>query len=431
MVISLSRGHVARRRPRTALLRAVKALPLVAATLFFAATAVHAQTTDDELLVGFRAGVSAPARSAMLRQLGAEIVEDIERSARFAVVRVAPHAFEAVARKLASQPEVAFVERNDALAPALVPDDPQYATQWYLPQIRAPQAWDLTQGARGAVIAVLDSGVDPHHPDLAGKLVAGTNTYDTSGVTADQQGHGTKMAGVAAARTNNAAGIAGVAGASPVMPVRVTDRKGRATSASIAKGIVWAADHGARVLNLSLEGVIRSAAIRDAAEYAFKRGALVVAPSGNCGCVSPVAETPFILSVAATDESDQAAPFSAAGAFVDIAAPGTNIPTTAMFGAYLGDTGTSVASAVVAGVASLMFAANPALTPEAATRILQDTAFDPQHKGRDPQLGHGRVDAFAAVSAAKAWRAPAAADDTAKDGGASGAGTAATAVRAP
>lgn len=314
---------------------------------------------------------------------------------------------------------------------AFVPNDPQVASQWHLVRIRAPQAWALTQGAGSAVIAIVDSGVDVHHPDLAGKLVAGANTYDSSGVTADQHGHGTKMAGVAAARSHNGVGIAGVAGDSPVMPMRATDRKGRATSASIAKAIVWAADHGARVVNLSLEGVIRSAAIREAAEYAFNHGALVVAPSGNCGCVSPVAETPFILSVAATDESDQAAPFSTAGAFVDIAAPGTNIATTAMFGRYVGDSGTSVASAVVAGVASLMFAANPALTPEAATRILQDTASDPQHKGRDPQLGHGRVDAYAAVSAAKAWSAPAAVDSAAKDGVAAGPGTAAAAVRLP
>lgn len=314
---------------------------------------------------------------------------------------------------------------------ALVPDDAMYASQWHLSQIRAPQAWALTRGAPGAVIAIIDSGVDPHHPELAGKLVAGANTHDASGITADQHGHGTKMAGVAAARINNGQGIAGVAGLSPVMPLRVTDRKGRASSASIAMAIVWAADHGARVVNLSLEGVIRSAAIREAAEYAYYHGALVIAPSGNCGCLSPVEETPFILSVAATDESGQAASFSSAGAFVDIAAPGTHIPATAMFGTYVSETGTSVASAVVAGVASLMFAANPALTPEAATRILQETAFDPQHKGRDPSVGHGRVDAFAAVSAAVAWQAPAPGQERAPELASAAPPSATAAARAP
>ena len=312
-----------------------------------------------------------------------------------------------------------------------LPNDPSFSSQWHLTQIRAPEAWALTQGARGAVIAIVDSGVDPHHAEFAGKLVIGVNTYDRSGVTADQQGHGTKMAGVAAARTDNGAGIAGVAGLSPVMPMRATDRKGRATSASIAKAIVWAADHGARVVNVSIEGVIRSAAIREAAEYAYHHGALVIAPSGNCGCVSPVAETPYILSVAATDESDRVASFSSAGAFVDIAAPGTNIHATAMFGTYVAESGTSVASAVVAGVAALMFTANPALTPEAATRILQQTAFDPQHKGRDPHVGHGRVDAFAAVSAAVAWKAQAASEVRVNDGVAVVSSSTADVVKAP
>ncbi len=296
---------------------------------------------------------------------------------------------------------------NDTFEPALLPNDPQFASQWHLSRINAPQAWDLTQGAAGVVIAILDSGVDPRHPDLAGKLVTGTNTFDKSGNTADQYGHGTKMAGVAGARGNNGVGIAGVAWQSPIMPIRVTDRKGRATSASIAAGIVWAVDHGARVVNISMEGVVKNAAIRTAAEYAYNHGALVVAPSGNCNCKDPAPETPFILSVSSTDESDRVSPSATAGAFVDLSAPGENIPTTTMYGLYLGESGTSIASAVVAGVAALMFAANPELTPAVATELLQKTAFDPTGKGRDPRAGHGRVDAFAAVSAAAAYRAPA------------------------
>jgi len=301
---------------------------------------------------------------------------------------------------------IGSIEKRDVFVPALLPNDPQVTTQWHLSQIHVPQAWEISQGAPGVVIAVVDSGVDPHHPDLAGKLVAGANTFDKSNNTADQFGHGTKMAGAAAARSNNGVGIAGVAGLSPIMPIRVTDRKGRGTSTSIAKGIVWAADHGARVVNLSMEGVVKNAAVRAAAEYAFNHGALVVVPSGNCGCVDPTPETPYILSVSATDEADRVASFSTTGAFVDVAAPGVNIPTTAMYGLYLGDSGTSMASSIVAGVAALMFAANPALTPAVVTQLLQETAFNPGGKGRDPGFGHGRVDAFAAVSAAAAYRAP-------------------------
>jgi subtilisin family serine protease len=300
---------------------------------------------------------------------------------------------------LASQPTAA------TFGTALLPDDPQVSSQWHVSRIRLPQAWDLTQGSPEVVIAIVDSGVDPSHPDLAGKLLAGYNTADKNTRTADQYGHGTKMAGVAAARSNNGQGIAGVASLSPIMPLRVTDRAGRATSTAIAEGIVWAVDHGARVVNLSLEGVVRNAAIRTASEYAFRHGALVVAPSGNCGCFDPSPETPYILSVAATDEDDHLAPVSTTGAFVDIAAPGVNIPTTAMYGLYLGDSGTSLASAVVAGVAALMFSVNPALGPAEVTLLLEQTAVKLGEGPRSGNAGHGRVDAYAAVRAAAAYGA--------------------------
>ena len=280
----------------------------------------------------------------------------------------------------------------------------QQASAWHLAKIRAPQAWSLTPGSAEVVIAVVDSGVDPYHRDLAGKLVAGTNTNDKPAHTQDQFGHGTKVAGVVAARSNDGTGVAGVAGLSTIMPVRVTDRAGRAATANIAKGIVWAVDHGARVVNVSLDGVAGIAAVRTAAEYAFKHGVLVVAPSGNCGCVDPATETPYILSVSATDEADHVAALSTAGAFVDLAAPGVNIPTTAMYGLKVTDSGTSLASGVVAGVAALMFAANPALTPAVVTQLLEATAVNPGGRGRDPRIGHGRVDAFAAVSAAASYR---------------------------
>jgi subtilisin family serine protease len=297
---------------------------------------------------------------------------------------------------------IGLVTGDAAAASAPGPDDPQYAQQWHLPKINAPQAWDLTRGSAEVVIAIVDSGVDPFHPDLAGKFVAGINTHphDKPANTADQFGHGTKMAGAAAALSNNGVGIAGLAPRARIMPIRVTDRAGSATAQSIAQGITWAADHGARVINVSMEGVIRNATVRSAAEYAFRHGALVVAPSGNCGCTDASSDTPYILSVSATDEHDRIVPSSTTGAFVDLAAPGENIPTTAMYGVYLSESGTSMASAVVAGVAALMVAANRDLTPAEVTELLQRTAVRPHGSGRDPRYGHGRVDAYAAVKAA-------------------------------
>jgi thermitase len=388
-------------------LTAALALVMVALTAGGAAQAQQPRrAVSDELLVGFRAGVGPGGRFALFRDHGANYVDDIGQSIRVVRIRVPAHLLESIKRRLERRPEVKFVDKNFEHDPALLPNDPQYASQWHLPKILAPQSWDLTQGTPGAVIAILDSGIDATHPDFAGKLVAGYNTYSNSTLTADQFGHGTEVAGAAAASTNNGQGVAGVAGAAPIMPVRVTNATGGATTASIANGIIWAADHGARVINLSFNGIAGNATIRAAAEYAHNHGTLVVAASGNCACADPTPDNPFVLSVGATDENDAPAYFSSVGPFVDLSAPGTNILTTAMFGQYVTDSGTSLASPIVAGVAALMLSAKPSLTPAQLTLLLESTAVDVGGDGYDPAFGYGRVDAFAAVTAAAAYVPP-------------------------
>lgn len=403
-----SRRSAGQQRSRAGLNFAAALIFCMAALLACGATQAQQPTrwVDGELLIGFRAGVGPAGRYALYRDHGASFVEEIGQNTRVVRIRVPALALEALKRRMERRPEIKFVEKNYVFEPALLPNDLQYASQWHLPKILAPQAWDLTQGAPGAVIAILDSGVDATHPDLAGKLVAGYNTYSNSTDTVDQFGHGTEVAGAAGALTNNLEGVAGVAGTAPLMPVRVTDAMGRATSASIANGIVWAADHGARVANLSFNGIAGNATIRTAAEYAYKHGTLVVAASGNCACVDPTPENPYVLSVSATDETDSLAYFSSTGAFVDLSAPGTNILTTARFGLYAAESGTSLASPIVAGVAALMFSANPALTPAIVTQLMEATAFDPGGNGYDQGFGHGRVEAFAAVSAATGYVPP-------------------------
>ena len=365
-----------------------------------------AQWVEGELLIGFRAGVGPAGRSALYREHGATFVEEIgEQRLRVVRVRVPAPALEARLAALQRRPEVKFAEKNYVHEPALSPNDPQFPNQWHLPRILAPEAWDTTQGAAGVVIAILDSGVDAAHPEFAGKLVPGYNTYSNNTVTTDQYGHGTEVAGAAGAQTNNGQGIAGVAGAAPIMPVRVTDSSGRATSASLANGIVWAADHGARVVNLSFNSIAGNSTIRTAAEYAVNHGTLVVAASGNCGCVDPTPENPYILSVSATNEGDGLAGFSSTGPFVDLSAPGNNIFTTERFGLYGSVSGTSLASPIVAGVAGLMFAANPALTPALVTELLETTAVN-GGGGYNQSFGWGRVDALAAVGAAAGYTPP-------------------------
>ena len=361
---------------------------------------------EGELLIGLRAGVGPTGRFKLLRDHGATHLEDIGRNGRVLRIRVPVLAMDAMVRRLEGRKEIRFVEKNYEFEPALLPNDPQYASQWHLPQIQAPQAWDITQGSAAGVIAIVDSGVDPTHPELAGKLVPGYNFFDNNTNTADVTGHGTEVAGAAGAATNNSTGVAGVAGAAPIMPVRVTSATGSATAARIASGIIWAADHGARVINLSFNGMAGNATITSAAQYAHDHGALVVAAAGNCSCVDPTADNPYILSISATDEADGLAYFSSTGPLVDLAAPGNNIVTIGRFGAYTVDSGTSLASPVVAGVASLMFSANPSLTPALATQVLESTAVDLGAGGYDEGFGHGRVNALAAVSAAAAVLPP-------------------------
>lgn len=371
-----------------------------------ARAAPPARWVEGELLIGLRAGTGPVERALLLRDHGASFVEDIGRERRLIRVRVPPALLEALLRRMARSHEVKFIEKNYVFEPALLPNDPQYPSQWHLPKINLPQAWDLVQGGPAATIAILDSGIDASHPDFAGKLLAGYNSYNNSSDTSDSYGHGTEVAGVAGALTNNALGVAGVAGGAPLLPVRITDASGRATAASIASGIAWAADHGARVVNLSFSGIAGNATIGASAEYAAKHGTLVVAAAGNCGCFDPTPENPYVLSVSASDPADAVAYFSSSGPFVDLAAPGTDIVTTALFGQYASDSGTSLASPVVAGVAALMFAARPALTPAQVTALLEASAVGLGAGGSDPGLGHGRVDAYAAVSAAAAYIAP-------------------------
>jgi len=381
----------------------------IVALLTAASTLAQGPTrwVDGELLIGFRAGVGPLGRNALYRSIGGTHMEDIGQTTGMVRLRVPAATLELLKTQLERLPQVKFVEKNYHFDPALVPNDAAYPNQWHLPRINAPQAWEITQGSAGAVIAILDSGIEATHPDLAGKLVPGYNTYANSNDTSDAYGHGTMVAGVAGALTNNGQGISAVAGASPLMPVRVTDTAGRASSASIANGIIWASDHGARVVNISFNGVAANTTIRTAAEYAYNRGTLVVAASGNCACVEPTPDNPFILSVSATDESDSPAYFSSTGPFVDLSAPGTNIMTTAKFGLYTTDSGTSLASPMVAGVAALLFAANPRLTPALAVQMLEATVVDPGGDGYDPRLGYGRVNAAAAVVAAAGYVAPA------------------------
>ena len=307
----------------------------------------------------------------------------------------------AVLAMLARNPHLKFAELDYKVAPAFVANDPYVGSEWQLPILKTSSAWDVSQGA-GVTIAILDSGVLATHPDLLPNLVPGWNTFDGNTTTSDVTGHGTAVAGSAAAATNNGTGVAGIAGAAKIMPIRITDSAGSAYYSTIATGVTYAADHGARVANCSYGYLFKTASVQSAGAYMKSKGGLLVVSAGNNGANENAPATSSMITVSATDGNDLLASWSSYGDMVSVAAPGVGIWTTSSDGTYRAASGTSFASPIVAGVVALMMSANPALSSAQIESLLFSTAVDFGAAGRDIYYGYGRVDADAAVRASKA-----------------------------
>jgi serine protease len=284
--------------------------------------------------------------------------------------------------------------------------DPYRSRQWDLGTMNVPTAWQQSTGA-GVTVAVIDTGVDGKHPDLAGQVLAGYDaTTGQTGGNTDPQGHGTHVAGTIAALTGNGTGVAGVAPDVTILPVRVLDAKGEGYDSDTAEGIVWAADHGADVINMSLGGTDQSNAVSNAVAYARSKGVVVVAAAGNDRSKGSPTSYPGadlgVIAVAATDSADKVASYSNAGSYVDVAAPGSGIlstyPTSLAAVGYATMNGTSMAAPHVAAVAALLLGAEPDLTPDEVQAALQETAVDLGTAGKDNDFGYGRIDAAAALA---------------------------------
>ncbi|MGI5246061.1 FG-GAP-like repeat-containing protein [Dactylosporangium sp. CA-139066] len=308
-------------------------------------------------------------------------------------------------REMRKDSAVASVSLDYRRTMSAAPNDPAYVYnyQGYLNTVRLPQAWDRTKGSTDQIIAVVDSGVDAKHEDLAGRTVAGynaiTNVPTAANANTDDNGHGTMVAGIAAANTNNGIGVAGVAWNGRVMPVKVLDSQGNGYDSDIAKGIVWAADHGAKIINLSLGGPGDSSVLHDAVTYATGKGSLVVVAAGNTGDNTPQypAAYPEVLAVAATDGAGKLTDFSSWGDWVDVAAPGFDIVSSYPGQQYYIGAGTSFSAPIVSGVAALIRGANPAMTPAQLITTIKSTARDAGPRGFDPYYGAGVLDALNAV----------------------------------
>lgn len=349
------------------------------------------------ILVMPRAGLPAHVFAGILKEHDGK-ARKIGQSNLY-VVELPEYTEEGVVTRLIHDPHIKFVELDHAVPPALFPNDPYYADEWHLPKIGAPLAWDSSQG-KGITIAILDSGIDSTHPDLAEQIVPGWNFYDNNSDTTDIYGHGTRVAGTAVAIGNNGIGVAGVAGQSKIMPLRITDTNGYGYYSTIAQGLSYAADHGARIANISFQDMTSSYSVRSAAQYLKDKGGLVMVSGGNSGQLENYLVTTSMIPVAATDVNDNRKIFSSYGDYITLAAPGDTIWSTQRGGDYVKSTGTSFASPITAGVIALMMAANPQLSSSDIENLLFATAVDLGTPGRDPYYGYGRVDAAAAVHAA-------------------------------
>jgi thermitase len=363
------------------------------------ATAKSGAYAVGRLLVMPRAGLPDAALSRLLRDHGARGAARRVGQTDLRIVDLPPGNETAVLARLAHNPHLKFAELDMRVAEAMVANDPYLGSQWHLSKIAAPSAWDTAQGG-GIIVAILDSGIDTKHPDFAGRLVPGYNFVDGNTNVEDVRGHGTKVAGSAAAAMNNGLGVASVAGMTKIMPIRVSDSSGYVYWSDIAAGLTWAADHGARIANMSFNGVAGSASVLSAAKYMKDRGGLSFVSAGNDNLDPGYASTNSMIIVAATDSSDSKASFSNYGDHVHLSAPGAGIYTTTWGQTYGSFSGTSYAAPVAAGVAALIMSANPGLSSNSVESILFATAVDLGAAGRDNNFGYGRVNAAAAVAAA-------------------------------
>jgi subtilisin family serine protease len=294
-------------------------------------------------------------------------------------------------------------------APQAFPNDPMFEKQYAHQKIQSQKGWEIEQGNKDLILAIVDTGVDYKHPDLAAKLLPGYNTVDGNATVEDGNGHGTHCAGIASAITNNGVGVAGVAPNVKVLPVQVLSKEGYGSYESVANGIIWAADHGAKVISMSLGGPSSSAVITDAVNHALSKDAMLIAAMGNDGnsSVSYPAGVPGVMAVGATDSNDKIARFSQYGKHNSVAAPGVNIlstfPTyaTGMPGISYGSiSGTSMATPAVSGLAALVRSKYPQLNAAQVKAHIEATSDDLGTPGFDVYYGHGRINVFKAMSTA-------------------------------
>ncbi|MDN4592860.1 S8 family peptidase [Polycladomyces subterraneus] len=362
-----------------------------------AAPADTAPYAPGEIIVKFKPGIVQSQITSLHRTNQAKLLFR-SKEIGFDVIRASGKSVTELIRDYRNNPLVEYAEPNYYFHATWTPNDPALSKQWALPKIRANDAWNATKSNNGIRVAVVDTGVQYNHPDLYGKVIKGYDYVGKDWDPSDGNGHGTHVAGVIAAATNNHKGIAGIAPNAMIYAVRVLDNNGNGTLENVANGIIHAADQGAKVINLSLGAGYDSQTLKDAVQYAWSKGAVVVAAAGNSNSSQPSYPAYYdqVIAVGATDKYDNKASFSNFGSWVDVAAPGVDIYSTypIAYGQYATMSGTSMAAPHVSGLAALL----------AAQGRSNSEIRDAIQKTADKTVGTGTYWTYGRINASKAVR---------------------------
>lgn len=370
----------------------MKFLPLFIALIAIVlpgSTAFSASSVPGELLVKYRTGAYPKNLKGELGKIGWAKIK-IEKSKGINQATMA----------LKKNPDIVCIEPHYYGEFLLEPNDPAFDQQWYLPNIESPDAWDKSLG-KGVIIGLIDSGVDLDHEDLADNILPdGWDFGDDDDDPTDEYGHGTQVCGVIAAIQNNDLGISGIAPECKILPLKVNvGGLNEIEDTNAAEAIIYAADHGANIINLSLgwpEGEIP--VITDAIDYAAGKGVLLVAAAGNAdGPIWFPANQDEVISVSATKEDNTKKTHSASGPELDLVAPGVSIRTTYPGDAYTIGSGTSFSSPIVSAVAALLLSQHPHLTRNQVREYLIMRADDLDIEGKDDVYGYGKVNALKTI----------------------------------
>jgi subtilisin family serine protease len=416
---------------------------------------VPAEYADDEVVIKFRAGVTfdptsnqsnSPRLNEQLKEHGVRSAQQLHKKHdkkdkdaksakrneaasnvgldRIYTLKVPKGSnIQQIIRDLRQNAEIEYAEPNYKRKIQVIPNDPSYSLQWALPKINAPAAWDIATGVSTTVVAIIDTGIDRFHPDLANNIWfnageiplngldddgngfiddrVGWNFVNNNNSTLDGHMHGTHVAGICGAVGNDSNGIVGVNWAVKMMAINNCDSSGVALDSASLAAITYAVDNGANIINCSWGSFQYSQALQNAVDYAYANGCVIIASSGNEATEAPLypASMNHVISVGATDSNDLKTDFSNYGSFLDVMAPGKGIYSSVPSGGYASADGTSMSSPFVSGLAALIKANNPAYTNDDIYQTIVTTAYDLGPSGWDKDHGYGRIDALAALQA--------------------------------